>query len=176
MSRPDKFKAMIHYICDRCGDPARLGAIKLNKVAWFSDVIAFLELGSDITGERYVKQKFGPVPKSILPTLRQLVTEGAMRIDEVEYFGHWKKQFVVLQPYNGSLLSDEERGVVDKVMEFVCDGHTATSISEATHDAIWKIADIGEQIPVSAILASKLQRPTSGDIAEARRRLSAKAA
>ena len=35
----DKFKSAIHYVCYKADDPSVLGAIKLNKVLWYSDAI-----------------------------------------------------------------------------------------------------------------------------------------
>ena len=65
-----KLKALIHYICYQCHDPSVLGATNLNKILWYSDVIAFARAGASITGETYVKQQFGPVPRHILGILK----------------------------------------------------------------------------------------------------------
>jgi hypothetical protein len=35
----EKFKAMVHYIVAACDDPQRLGAVRLNKICWFTDTI-----------------------------------------------------------------------------------------------------------------------------------------
>lgn len=172
MFRQDKFKMLVHYICWRCrADPASLGAVKLNKILWFSDVIAFAERGAPITGARYVKQKFGPVPKPILPALSSLETEGALQIDEVEYFGRRKRQYVALTEPDRSIFDQSEISTVDKVIETVTQGHTATSVSDLTHDAIWKLADLQEEIPLHAVLASRLGSVSGEDVNRARQRM-----
>src|SRR5713226_8962653 len=91
-----KFKALVHYICWRCADPTKLGAAKLNKVLWRADFKAYLELGEPVTGATYVKRQYGPVPFSILPSLRELEDEGKISIREVEYFERPKKEFFAL--------------------------------------------------------------------------------
>ena len=48
-----KFKSLVHYICWRCADPTKLGAVKLNKVLWRADFKAYLELGESVTGATY---------------------------------------------------------------------------------------------------------------------------
>lgn len=42
----DRLKALVQYICYQCHDPSVLGAIKLNKILWYSDVIAFARSGT----------------------------------------------------------------------------------------------------------------------------------
>ena len=51
----------------------------------------------------------------------------------------------VLTPENRRLLNWSESGYI------ICSRYTAKSISEKTHDIIWKLADIGEEIPYYAV-------------------------
>ncbi len=82
-----KFRDLVHYVCWKCEDPSQLGATKLNKIAWFADVYAYRRDGVSMTGESYVKRQFGPVPRSILPTLALLQREGKLvvRDTQLEY-------------------------------------------------------------------------------------------
>ena len=142
-----KFKSLVHYVCWKCQDPTKLGATKLNKVLWFADVESFVAAGQPLTGAKYVKQQFGPVPAPILPTLRALEHEAKIAIREVEYFGRPKREFFALEKPDLTMFTADEISLVDQIIEIICDHHTAGSISEATHDAIWQIAAIGEEIP-----------------------------
>jgi len=63
-----KLKALIHYICYQCHDPSVLGATKLNKILWYSDVIAFARAGASITGETYVN--LAQCPDTFLASLK----------------------------------------------------------------------------------------------------------
>src|SRR4051794_39698051 len=92
----EKFKALVHYICWRCEDPTKLGAVKLNKVLWRADFRAYLELGDPVTGATYIKRQYGPVPSDILPTLRQLEAEGKLSIRTVDHYEKDKKEFFAL--------------------------------------------------------------------------------
>lgn len=166
-----KFKALVHYVCWKCSDPSKLGAVKLNKALWFSDVVSYAERGVPITDARYVKQQFGPVPKAILPILRTLEQENALRIEEVEYYGRRKRQYVALAAPDLSAFDESEIKIIDKVIGAITEGHTAASISELTHDAIWKLAEMGEEIPFHAVLASRLGKVTEADIKRAQGRM-----
>jgi Protein of unknown function (DUF4065) len=151
-----KFKQLVHYVCYRRTDrPSTLGAVKLNKILWLCDFLAYRELEEPVTGARYVKRQFGPVPHHILPVLGELETERALTIRDVTFHGKTKKVFTVLKPISGDFLSQREKTLVDRVIDFVCDENTAASISEASHDDIWKMAEDGEEMPYFTIFANR---------------------
>jgi hypothetical protein len=158
-----KFKALVHYICWRCQDPTKLGAVKLYKVLWRADFRAYLEFGEPVTGATYVKRQFGPVPSGVLPVLGELEREGTLSIREVDYYGRDKKEFFALKRSDSSLFNAEEISLVDKEIEYVTEEHTAKSISEESHDEIWEMARIGEKIP-SFTVFSKPAEITESDI------------
>ncbi len=161
-----RFKALVHYVCDLCDDPTRLGATKLNKVLWYADTFAYRLLGQTISGEKaYIKRQFGPVPKRILQTLQELEVEGTIHVRESDYFGKPKREFISLEPADDSIFSDDELDIVNQVIRVVCGEHTATSISDLSHDVIWKAAEMGEEIPIFAVLAAKAAPATKADMA-----------
>jgi hypothetical protein len=163
MYDPKKFKSLVHYVCSRrADDPSTLGAVKLNKTLWLSDLSAFYHLGRPITGARYVKRQFGPVPTPILPVLRELEIEGVLKVTEADHYGKRKTEYVVHVPATNEFLSSEELAIVERMIKFVCDKHTATSISEISHDHIWKAAEDGEEIPLFTVFAQPGQL-TDGD-------------
>jgi hypothetical protein len=154
MPTAQTFKNLVHYICWKCSDePTALGSVKLNKALWLSDLIAYYRLGHPITNARYVKRQYGPVPSSILPVLRELQQSGVLTVQEADHFGRRKREFLVHKSANGGFLSPEELAIVDRTIAYVCDEHTAVSISEASHDHIWKAADDGEIIPHFTVFA-----------------------
>ncbi len=165
----NKLKALVHYICFQYHDPSVLGATKLNKILWYSDVIAYATTGASITGETYTKQQFGPVPRHILGIIDELKAEAALAVREVEYFGKVKKEYVALRKPDISMFTPDEISLIDSVIDVVCHKHTAASISLASHDAIWKLAEIGEEIPLYAALASELGEVTDEDVKWAKR-------
>ena len=160
----DKFKQLVQYICSRCDDPTELGSTKLNKILWYADYHAYYFFNEAITGAKYVKRQFGPVPPAILQVLKELQEEGFLAIRNTEHFGHEKKEFFALRPADLSLFTAREISVVDKAIEYVCKRHTAKSISEETHDDIWEMAQIGEEIPYYTVFASQLGEITEHEI------------
>jgi hypothetical protein len=161
----NKLKTLVHYVCWKVKNPADLGAIKLNKVLWVSDIRAFVQLGKPITGERYVKRQFGPVPFSILTIVRELQAEHKLVVRQAESFGNPKTDYIALtRPSINPIFTPDEISLVDDAIEFVCQKHTAMGISDKTHDVIWKLAELGEEIPYEAMLASALGEVTKEDL------------
>ena len=50
-----KFKELVIYIAGRCESDPYFGAVKLNKLLFFSDFFAYAKLGNPITGAEYMK-------------------------------------------------------------------------------------------------------------------------
>lgn len=156
-----KFKSLVHHVIHECASsPDQLGAIRLNKVLWFADVTAYKMDGRSITGEKYVKRQFGPAPGRILRALDELARDGAILVldPEVEYAP--RKFYSLAAPPPGRL-SNGEKLITSAVLDDVL-GRTASEISEMSHDDVWQAAEIGEEIPMYATLAS-----TPGEITEA---------
>lgn len=148
-----KFKALVHYVCWRCkDDTSKLGATKLNKILWLSDFDRYYRHGMPLTGARYAKEQFGPVPRAIMPVLRELEAEGAVVRREVDFHGKEKAEFIVekdpLPEFSG-----DEIAQIDRIIAFVCEENTAKSISDLSHGRVWHAADDGEDIPYFTVFA-----------------------
>lgn len=147
-----KFKALVHYVIHECANPDQLGAIRLNKVLWFADVMAFQLDGKPITNEIYVKRQYGPAPKRVLHALNELQQDGCITVREPQYQFDSRK-FISLKDPDLRGLTHRERNLASAVLNGVL-GHTANSISEMTHDNVWRAALEGEEIPLQATFAS----------------------
>ena len=164
----DKLKALIHYVCDKVDDPFQLGAIKLNKILWLSDILAYLVIAEPITGERYIKRQYGPVPSHILVALKELQAEGLIKIKDVEFHGFKKKEFLALESADATSFNTYELDIINDVIDDVCNNHTAKSISDFSHNDLWEMAMIGEEIPYEATFAVKMGELNESDIEWAR--------
>lgn len=150
-----KFKSLVHYVVSRRRDaPDTLGAVKLNKIMWLSDLTSYYERGKPITTSRYIKQEFGPVPASIMPVLRELQMEGAITVSEAPLHNRRKTEYKVHRPMtNTDFMDREELDIVNGVIDHICDEHTAKSISDASHNHIWMAAADGEEIPLFTVFS-----------------------
>ena len=147
-----KLKTLVHVVIYRCRNyPHRLGAVRLNKVLWFSDVHAYRSLGQSVSGEPYVKRERGPVPLRILQALEELKSEGIIRIEEPTYHLDTRK-FYSLHRTQSDVFTEDQENIVIAVLEGVL-GQTANEVSEASHGLAWEVAEMGEEIPLCATLA-----------------------
>ena len=156
----EKFKRLVHYVIWRAGKRDWFGAVKLNKVLWFSDTEAFALTGKPITGARYIREKYGPVPKAIMPVRSELEREGIIRV--------WREGKVEraiantgpdMQPFASS-----EMAIVNWWIDHIATYETAASISEKSHDYTWQIAAMGEELPMTATFARRIREPTKDEM------------
>lgn len=159
-----KFKELVHYICEKAEDPSCLGSIKLNKVLWYSDVINYLVTGRSITGETYVKRQHGPVPRDVLRAIHDLVKEGRIARGKVDHFGFIKHEYISIYASDKNAFSGSEMALIDEAFEHVCMQNTARSISDETHNVIWEMAEMGEEIPYNAVFASFIGEVDEADL------------
>ena len=159
-----RLDAIVHHVCAYIEDPSKLGATKLNKILWYSDVYSFIRTGETITHATYIKQKFGPVPRDIMASRNRLVSQGKIIEREAPFYGYAQTQFIALVKPDISMFSPDNIAIVDGVSSSISDDHSATSISNATHDEVWKCAEIGEEIPIWAILGSGLEEASQEDL------------
>lgn len=168
----DKFKRIVHYVIWKAGKRDWFGATKLNKVLWFSDARAYILTGKSITGASYIREKYGPVPRAMMPARSELEREGLVTVARE---GKLERITASSAP-NMDLFTTEELKVVDWWIEHIATEHTATTISDESRDYAWEIANMGEEIPMSAIFANRIREKPSeealqwGKEAAARRR------
>lgn len=142
----EKLKALVLYACSKC-DPSQLGATKLHKVLYFADMLAYANTGAPITGATYRKRPHGPTCDSLLGVLREMSESGDIAIEDQNYFGFWKKEYIPLTEPDMRRFRPDEVALADEVIEFVCRNNTARTISEFSHNRAWELADFGEEIP-----------------------------
>lgn len=72
-----KFVSLVHYVCYKA-DKNHFSTMKLNKILWLSDMFWFFQHGESITGEKYIKRQFGPVPAHIFNAIEKLKNENKL--------------------------------------------------------------------------------------------------
>lgn len=167
----EKFIDVVHYICHHCS-PEELGRVKLHKILYFSDMLSYLDTGVPLTGAEYQKQGFGPTARPLKAALDNLERERRIQISVRDFYGYRKYDFVSLVEPATNRLSEDERRLVDKVIDFVC-VRTASEISELSHSLPWQCADMGKRIPYFSAFGLLPAEITDEDLAwgeqEARR-------
>jgi hypothetical protein len=79
--------------------------------------------------------------------------------------------YLALTQPDMSAFSGEEMRMIGDAIDLVCHKHTSRSISQKTHDIIWKLAEIDEEIPYEALWATRFDPITNEDLARAKKAL-----
>jgi Protein of unknown function (DUF4065) len=152
------------YVAAKCASDSTFGATKLNKILFYSDFIAFANLGEAITGATYQKLPRGPAPKQLLPVLKELEREGEAAIARRSHLGFTQKRLVPLRDPDVSLFSAPELKLVNEVIEALW-GRSATEVSELSHLARgWQIVEANEEIPYWTVFIDQDQTLSPDDV------------
>lgn len=141
-----KFAELALYIAWKC--PAeKLGAVKFNKVFYYADMLHYVMTGQPITGATYKRRERGPTTDQLLHALRDLSRDGSLKISEVPFYGFRKMEYRAQREPDLTRFSAEEIALVDDMIQFVCDGHTAKDITELSHNLAWESTEPDHEIP-----------------------------
>jgi len=150
-----KFKELLLYISEKCAHDRRFGAVKLNKILFFSDFIAYAQLGNPISGFEYQKLQNGPAPRNLVQIRKQMENDRELALQEVPLkSGKIQKRTVNLRRPNLNLFSAEEIALVDRVVTVLSDKY-AEEVSDLSHREVgWKVVAMNETIPYETAFIS----------------------
>jgi len=150
-----KFIELVLYISQKCASDPMFGAIKLNKVLFYSDFLFFGRTGEPITGFEYQRLRNGPAPRKLLPVREKMIRDRILALQEVPLkSGKIQKRTVNLRPPNLRIFTGDEIALVDDVIDALsdCDAQTVSDLSHRTVG--WQIAAEGETISYSTVFLS----------------------
>ncbi|MCE9584670.1 MAG: SocA family protein [Planctomycetes bacterium] len=151
-SSDPKLKELILYIAKRSEMDDRFGAVKLNKLLWYTDFLSYLRRGKSITGQEYFALNQGPAPRRLMPVRSALTRDGSVRLESREYFGRKQQRVVALRDPDLSIFDGEEMAFVDHILEIYLD-LDGSELSEMSHRMLgWKVARNEETIPYATAL------------------------
>jgi len=141
-----RFRELILYVSKKSENDPHFGAIKLNKILYYSDFRAFERFGVPITGTRYFRLPKGPAPKAMIPIHDELQREGALKI-EIRYIGDYRqKRTIALRSPILEHFTGDELLLVDEVINDLWN-QNAKEVSDASHDIRWRTLRHGDEIP-----------------------------
>ena len=161
-----KYKELILLISKLAAPDPNFGSTHLNKLLFFSDFIAYLKFGHPISGETYIRENHGPVPKGVRAGFKspvnELIREKRLRRDAEKVDGGPKRMTryrpVALDEPDLSLFSSDELELVNQVVSSFF-GWRAGKLSKYTHEfPLWTSVAINETIPYETAFISPDQR------------------
>jgi len=144
--KTNKFKNILLYILERCGGKSNVGETVLYKLLYFSDFNYYEIYEEHLTGARYRKLPFGPVPQKLDHIVNQMIEKGQLQRIKTEYHGYPQTRYIPLDKPDLTGMSAAEKDVIDRVIDRFSDW-PASAISEFSHkDIPWKATDDGDII------------------------------
>lgn len=159
--KPDDFKLkeLIIYLSVLSEGDKNFGAIKLNKLLFYADFMAYLRLGKSITGQEYQALPQGPAPKRMKPVLEQMKRSGDIGIRKESAFEFVRLRTVSIRTPDLTKFNGAEVNLVHETVQRFWN-YNATEISDKSHDFLgWQLGITGETIPYSVALIGT-RKPT----------------
>ena len=166
-----KFRELILYITIRCaGDPI-FDKIKLNRILFYSDFLAYFRTGRPITGQKYRRLPDGPGASGLEKTLEEMMREGDVAFRCERKLGPRQERVLALREPDLRRFSGQHLAIVDHVISLLRD-RSHMGVSQISHlDIGWQLARDEETIPYETVFLSN--RPLTAAELEYGRRLAA---
>lgn len=141
-----KFKNVLLYILERCAGKPNVGETVLYKLLYFCDFNHYELYEEHLTGAKYRKLPYGPVPLRIDSIIGRMIQDNQIQRIKTEYYDKLQTRYIPLVKPNLALITGAEKEVIDRVIDQMSDW-SATSISDYSHkDLPWQITDEGKEI------------------------------
>ena len=142
----NKFKNVLLYILERCAGKPNVGETVLYKLLYFSDFNYYELYEGHLTGARYRKLPYGPVPQKLDSIIQQMIDQKRLQRVKTEYHGYPQTRYLPLEKADLTELKASEKEVIDKVVEQMSDW-SASAISNYSHkDMPWLASKEGDTI------------------------------
>jgi transcriptional regulator with XRE-family HTH domain len=142
----NKFKNVLLYILERCAGKPNVGETVLYKLLYFSDFNYYELYEEHLTGAKYRKLPFGPVPQKLDTIINQMIDNSELKRIKVPYFDKTQTRYIPLVSADLKMINGAEKEVIDKVIEQMSDW-SASMISDYSHkDLPWEVTDEGKDI------------------------------
>jgi len=141
-----KFKNVLLYILERCAGKPNVGETVLYKLLYFSDFNYYELYEGHLTGAKYRKLPYGPVPQKLDTIIQQMIDQNQLQRVKTEYHGYPQTRYLPLEKADLTELKASEKEVIDRVIEQMSDW-SASAISNYSHmDMPWLASKEGEVI------------------------------
>lgn len=142
----NKFKNVLLYILERCAGKPNVGETVLYKLLYFADFNYYELYEEHLTGAKYRKLPYGPVPQKLDTIINQMIDNNQLQRVKTEYHGYPQTRYLPLIKANLTELKASEKEIIDRVIEQMSDW-SASAITDYSHkDMPWLASKEGEEI------------------------------
>jgi transcriptional regulator with XRE-family HTH domain len=154
--RIEKFKTVLLYILGQCAGKPNIGETALNKLLYFCDFNYYELYEEHLTGARYRKLPYGPVPTMGDSIISQMVDQGLLKRIKTDYHGLSQTRYIPLERPDLSRLSAAEKTVIDQVLHQMSDWNAGRISDYSHHDIPWMATPEGTFISYNLVFYREL--------------------
>ena len=99
-----------------------------------------------MTGAKYRKLSYGPVPQQLDSIINQMIDAGQLQRLKTDYYGLPQTRYIPLIKANLTELKASEKEVIDRVIEQMSDWSANAITNYAHNDLPWEVTDQGRYI------------------------------
>lgn len=142
-----KFSNVLLYILEKCAGKPNVGETLIYKMLYFSDFNYYELYEEHLTGAKYHKLPYGPVPQDVQAIIHKMINEDkSIQRIKTDYHNYKQTRYIPLKKAALQELKASETETLDRVIEQFSDW-SATAISEYSHkDIPWLVSKEGEEI------------------------------
>ena len=141
-----KFKNVLLYFLEKCAGKPNVGETVLYKLLYFADFNYYELYEEHLSGARYRKLPYGPVPKRFESMVYAMIEKLELKKIKTEYYERKQTRYLPLVKPDLTSLRASEKEVIDRVIEQMSDWSAATISNYSHNDLPWKATKEGEEI------------------------------
>ena len=146
-----KFKEVLLYILEKVGSKPNVGMTVLYKLLYFIDFDYYEKYEEQLIGARYMKNTHGPTPTTFTKIVENMKAKKEIEEIDSKYFQYDQKKFLPLRPADLSVLSGQEKELIDGVLARLSD-KSGSELSKYSHnDVPWVVAKDGQIISYESV-------------------------
>lgn len=112
----NKLKNVLLYILEKCGGKSNVGESNIHTLLYFIDFNFYEIFEEHLTGTRYKKLPFGPIPHQIESIIQNMIESKQIKRFKSEYRSTTQLRLIPLVKPDLSLLKANEKEVIDHVV------------------------------------------------------------
>lgn len=128
---------------------------KLSKTLYFADSRHLSKYGRSITGDVYIKMKYGPVPSQTDDILKAVRGDSffSFAADEFRQYFHFINDYTIVPDKKADMdcLSDSDVECLEAAI-VLCKDKSFSDLMALSHGAAWNSVDMNRPIPTREIL------------------------
>jgi len=142
----DKLKNVLLYILERCVGKPNVGETVLYMLLYFCDFNYYELYEEHLSGIRYKKLPYGPVPQNLDGILQQMVEARLLKQVNTEYHRFKQTRYLPLEKADLQQFSAAEKEVIDYVIMYMGDWTTSKMSEYIYMDLPWNATEVGDYI------------------------------